>query len=62
MTAHASLLPVWMGDVKEQSPQTLTAMRLSMSDAMRLFLRLVVIDQAFPLELKGSRAGASCHG
>jgi DNA-damage-inducible protein J len=30
----------------------LTAMGLSMSDAVRLFLNRVVIDQAFPLELK----------
>lgn len=27
-------------------------MGLSMSDAVRLFLRRVVIDQAFPLQLK----------
>lgn len=28
------------------------AMGLSMSDAVRLFLRRVIVDQAFPLELK----------
>nr|WP_181375604.1 type II toxin-antitoxin system RelB/DinJ family antitoxin [Polaromonas sp. E3S] len=39
-------------DTKEQVTQALTAMGLSMSDAVRLFLRRVVIDQAFPLELK----------
>jgi DNA-damage-inducible protein J len=39
-------------DIKEQATQALTAMGLSMSDAVRLFLRRVVIDQAFPLELK----------
>nr|WP_181374806.1 MULTISPECIES: type II toxin-antitoxin system RelB/DinJ family antitoxin [unclassified Polaromonas]AWD71961.1 antitoxin of addiction module, RelB [Polaromonas sp. E10S]AWD72026.1 antitoxin of addiction module, RelB/DinJ family [Polaromonas sp. E19S] len=39
-------------DTKEQATQALTAMGLSMSDAVRLFLRRVVIDQAFPLELK----------
>ncbi len=39
-------------DVKEQATAALTAMGLSVSDAVRLFLRRVVIDQAFPLELK----------
>jgi DNA-damage-inducible protein J len=39
-------------DIKEQATQTLAAMGLSVSDAVRLFLRRVVIDQAFPLELK----------
>jgi len=39
-------------DIKEQATQALTAMGLSMSEAVRLFLRRVVIDQAFPLELK----------
>jgi DNA-damage-inducible protein J len=33
--------------IKDQAPQA-----LSMSDAVRLFLRRVVVDQAFPLELK----------
>ena len=39
-------------DIKEQATQALTVMGLSVSDAVRLFLRRVVIDQAFPLELK----------
>jgi DNA-damage-inducible protein J len=39
-------------DIKEQATTALTAMGLSVSDAVRLFLRRVVIDQAFPLELK----------
>jgi DNA-damage-inducible protein J len=39
-------------DIKEQATVALAAMGLSMSDAVRLFLRRVVIDQAFPLELK----------
>ncbi|OIN91521.1 MAG: damage-inducible protein [Comamonadaceae bacterium CG1_02_60_18] len=39
-------------DIKEQATQALTAMGLSVSDAVRLFLRRVVVDQAFPLELK----------
>ena len=39
-------------DIKDQATQALNAMGLSMSDAVRLFLRRVVMDQAFPLELK----------
>lgn len=53
MTAHTSMLHIRVDDdIKEQATQALTAMGLSMSDAVRLFLRRVVIDQAFPLELK----------
>ena len=53
MTAHTSMLHIRVDDdVKEQATQALTAMGLSMSDAVRLFLRRVVTDQAFPLELK----------
>ena len=53
MTAQTSMLHIRVDDdIKEQATQTLTAMGLSMSDAVRLFLRRVVIDQAFPLELK----------
>jgi DNA-damage-inducible protein J len=37
-------------------------MGLSMWDAVRLFLRRVVIDQAFPLELKGPHVQTRCHG
>ena len=39
-------------DVKEQATEALTAVGLSVSDAVRLFLCRVLIDQAFPLELK----------
>jgi len=39
-------------DTKEQATAALSSMGLTMSDAVRLFLRRVVIDQAFPLELK----------
>jgi DNA-damage-inducible protein J len=39
-------------DIKAQATQALDAMGLSMADAVRLFLRRVVIEQAFPLELK----------
>jgi DNA-damage-inducible protein J len=37
-------------------------MGLSMWEAVRLFLRRVVIDQAFPLELKGPHVQTRCHG
>ena len=53
MTAQTSMLHIRVDDdIKEQATQALTAMGLSMSDAVRLFLRRVVIDKAFPLELK----------
>lgn len=53
MTTHTSMLHIRVDDdTKEQATLALTAMGLSMSDAVRLFLRRVVIDQAFPLELK----------
>lgn len=53
MTAQTSMLHIRVDeDIKEQATLALTAMGLSMSDAVRLFLRRVVIDQAFPLELK----------
>lgn len=53
MAAHTSMLHIRVDDdIKEQATQALTAMGMSVSDAVRLFLRRVVIDQAFPLELK----------
>ena len=53
MTAQTSMLHIRVDDViKVQATQALTAMGMSVSDAVRLFLRRVVIDQAFPLELK----------
>ena len=53
MVAHTSMLHIRVDDdIKEQATEALTAMGLSVSDAVRLFLRRVVIDQAFPLELK----------
>ena len=39
-------------DIKEQTIAALATMGLSVSDAVRLFLRRLVVDQAFPLELK----------
>lgn len=38
--------------MKEQATQTLAAMGLSMSEAVRLFLHRVIAEQAFPFELK----------
>lgn len=53
MAAHTSMLHIRVDDdIKEQATEALTAMGLSVSDAVRLFLRRVVVDQAFPLELK----------
>ncbi len=53
MTTHTSMLHIRVDDeTKAQATQTLAGMGLSVSDAVRLFLRRVVIDQAFPLELK----------
>lgn len=37
---------------KEQASQALAAMGLTVSDAVRILLKRVVNDQAFPLELK----------
>ena len=39
-------------NIKEQATAALVTMGLSMSNAVRLFLRRVMVDQAFPLELK----------
>lgn len=53
MTSRTAMLHVRVdNDVKEQATLALTAIGLSMSVAVRLFLRRVVIEQAFPLELK----------
>ena len=53
MAAQTSMLHIRVDDdIKEQATLALTAMGLSVSDAVRLFLRRVVVDQAFPLELK----------
>ena len=53
MNAHTSMLHVRVDEeTKAQATEALSAMGLSMSDAVRLFLRRVAADQAFPLELK----------
>lgn len=53
MAANTSMLHVRIDDdTKAQATEALAALGLSVSDAVRLFLRRVVVDQAFPLELK----------
>lgn len=39
-------------EVKAQATEALAAMGLSVSDAVRLFLKRVVAEQAMPIELK----------
>jgi DNA-damage-inducible protein J len=39
-------------ETKDQATAALNAMGLSMSDAVRIFLRRVIADQALPFELK----------
>ena len=51
--AQSSMLHIRIDDLtKTQATEALAAMGLSMSDAVRIFLKRVVNDQAFPLELK----------
>lgn len=55
--AHTSMLHVRVDDeVKTQASEALAAMGLSVSDAVRILLKRVVNDQAFPLELKAPNA------
>ena len=57
------MLHVLVNDyVKEQAAQALTALGLSMSNAVQLFLRRVAIDQGFPLELRVPNVQSRCHG
>ena len=43
-------------DIKAQATEALDAIGLSMSDAVRLFLKRVVAEQAIPIELKAPNA------
>ena len=53
MAAQASMMHIRVDDeTKAQATEVLAAMRLSVSDAVRLILHRVVVDQAFPLKLK----------
>ena len=47
------MLHIWVDDdIKEQAAAAVTTMNLSVSDAVRLLLRRVLVDQAFSLELQ----------
>ncbi|MBI3155153.1 MAG: type II toxin-antitoxin system RelB/DinJ family antitoxin [Burkholderiales bacterium] len=51
--AQSTMLHVRVDEeVKTQASEALAAMGLSVSDAVRILLKRVVDDQAFPLELK----------
>ena len=51
--AQSTMLHVRVDDeIKKQAGEALAAMGLSVSDAVRILLKRVVNDQAFPLELK----------
>jgi DNA-damage-inducible protein J len=51
--AHSTMLHIRVDDeTKAQASEALAAMGLSVSDAVRILLKRVVNDQAFPLELK----------
>jgi DNA-damage-inducible protein J len=53
MAAHTSMMHIRVDDaLKAKATETLTAIGLSTSDAVRLLLHRIVADQAFPLELK----------
>jgi DNA-damage-inducible protein J len=53
MNAHTSMLHVRVDEeTKAQATEALAAMGISVSDAVRIFLRRVAADQAFPFELK----------
>lgn len=51
--AQSTMLHVRVDEeLKNQATQALESMGLSLSDAVRILLKRVVNDQAFPLELK----------
>ncbi len=51
--AHSTMLHVRVDDeIKAQATEALASIGLSVSDAVRILLKRVVNDQAFPLELK----------
>ena len=53
MSTPSSMLHVRMDSkLKRKATETLTAMGLSASDAVRLLFHRIAADQAFPLELK----------
>jgi len=53
MSSQSSMLHVRMDtDLKRKATETLTAMGMTVSDAVRLLFHRIAVDQAFPLELK----------
>lgn len=51
--ANSAMLHVRVDDkIKTQATEALALMGLSVSDAVRILLKRVVSDQAFPMELK----------
>ncbi len=53
MSSSTRMIHVRIDDkIKEQASETLEAMGLSVSEAVRLFLYRVVSDQALPFEIK----------
>ena len=52
MTRYTTLHVRVDNEIKEQASEALASMGLSVSDAVRILLKRVVKDQAFPLELK----------
>jgi DNA-damage-inducible protein J len=57
MTTVTSMLHVRVDDaIKAQATEMLASVGLSVSEAVRLFLHRVVVEQAFPLELKAPNA------
>ncbi len=57
MAATTTMVHVRVDEqIKAQATETLAAMGLTVSDAVRVFLTRVVTDQAFPFELKAPNA------
>ena len=52
MTRYTTLHVRVENEIKAQASEALASMGLSVSDAVRILLKRVVKDQAFPLELK----------
>ena len=53
MAMHSSMLHIRIdSDIKAQATLALESMGLTVSDAVRLLLKRIINDQAFPLELK----------
>jgi DNA-damage-inducible protein J len=56
MTRYTTLHVRVDNEIKEQASEALASMGLSVSDAVRILLKRVVKDQAFPLKLKAPNA------